>query len=58
MRETHYFSTHGCNRGGSDFNVGVLDEPASAAAAFRAFMSKKFAIVLFLRRLSGRAAQE
>lgn len=48
FEETHYFSTHGCNRFVSCFTVGALDEPAAAAAAAcRALISKKLAIVLF-----------
>lgn len=42
-----YFSTHGCNRFVSCFTVGALDELAAAAAACRALISKKLAIVLF-----------
>lgn len=48
LRKTHYFSTHGCNRFVSCFAVGALDElAAAAAAACRALISKKLAIVLF-----------
>lgn len=48
LKKTHYFSTHGCNRFVSCFAVGALDELAvAAAAACRALISKKLAIVLF-----------
>jgi hypothetical protein len=46
LKKTHYFSTHGCNRFVSCFTVGALDELA-AAAACRALISKKLAIMLF-----------
>jgi hypothetical protein len=45
----HYFSTHGCNRFGSCFVDGPFEELASAAAALRARMSKKEAMMWMLK---------
>jgi hypothetical protein len=45
-QSTYYFSTHGWSRLFSCLAVGAFDEVAvAAAAAFRALISKKFAIV-------------
>jgi hypothetical protein len=44
--KAYYFSTHGCRRLGSCFDVAALEELADAAAACRARMSKKFDIVV------------
>jgi hypothetical protein len=45
----HYFSTHGCSRFGPCFVDVPLEELASTAAAFRARMSKKDAMVWMLK---------
>lgn len=47
MRQTYYFSTHGCNLVLSSFDpLEAFEEPApEAAASFLAFKSKKLAMM-------------